>query len=390
MKKFLAVLCLVLLLVPTVIFATESYNDNIMAIDETVVVNGTANGLIMLCGNTISSNANGDYAFIVGREVNISGNITRDAFVVGETVTIENTGVINRDLYVCASKVIINGAVNRNIYVASSELLVGDKAYIMGDVHSATDKIVISETANVLGTVEYRSDASVVSIPDGIEVNRIEIETNKNQGNVSKSFDFNGKILELLMVFVTFILMLAVVPEFFTKIDERYALNAKELFKAFGIGVLLLIVVPIASIILMVTIVGLPIAVVALLMYIIAFIITGAVAGYTIVKAIFGSKVNKFVAGTAGVIAYKLLTCVPVLGGIIYFFCISLTLGVMYMTFKKNKNNNLSADNSVDENPKMIEAEEKVEANDDTTMTETEAIKEENTKIDEENREDNQ
>lgn len=385
MKKFLAILCLVLLLVPTVIFATESYNDNIMAIDETVVANGTANGLIMLCGSTISSNANGDYAFIAGREVNISGNITRDAFVVGETVTIENTGIINRDLYVCASKVIINGAVNRNIYVASSELLVGDKAYIRGDVHSATDKIVISETANVLGTVEYRSDASVVSIPESIQVNRIEVETNKNQGNVSKSFDFNEKILELLMVFVTFILMLAIVPEFFTKIDERYALNAKELFKAFGIGVLLLIVVPIVSIILMVTIVGLPIAFVALLLYIIAFIITGAVAGYTIVKAIFGSKVNKFVAGTAGVIGYKLLMCVPVLGGIVYFFCISLTLGVMYMTFRKNKGKKLSDNNSATESAVIVETEEKTGTDDDTLENKTEVIKEENTKTDEEN-----
>lgn len=385
MKKFLAILCLVLLLVPTVIFATESYNDNIMAIDETVVANGTANGLIMLCGSTISSNANGDYAFITGREVNISGNITRDAFVVGETVTIENTGIINRDLYVCASKVIINGAVNRNIYVASSELLVGDKAYIRGDVHSVTDKIVISETANVLGTVEYRSDASVVSIPESIQVNRIEVETNKNQGNVSKSFDFNEKILELLMVFVTFILMLAIVPEFFTKIDERYALNAKELFKAFGIGVLLLIVVPIVSIILMVTIVGLPIAFVALLLYIIAFIITGAVAGYTIVKAIFGSKVNKFVAGTAGVIGYKLLMCVPVLGGIVYFFCISLTLGVMYMTFRKNKGKKLSDNNSATESAVIVETEEKTGTDDDTLENKTEVIKEENTKTDEEN-----
>lgn len=385
MKKFLAILCLVLLLVPTVIFATESYNDNIMAIDETVVANGTANGLIMLCGSTISSNANGDYAFIAGREVNISGNITRDAFVVGETVTIENTGIINRDLYVCASKVIINGAVNRNIYVASSELLVGDKAYIRGDVHSTTDKIVISETANVLGTVEYRSDASVVSIPESIQVNRIEVETNKNQGNVSKSFDFNGKILELLMVFVTFILMLAIVPEFFTKIDDRYALNAKELFKAFGIGVLLLIVVPIISIILMVTIVGLPIAFVALLLYIIAFIITGAVAGYTIVKAIFGSKVNKFVAGTAGVIGYKLLMCVPVLGGIVYFFCISLTLGVMYMTFRKNKGKKLSDNNSATESAVIVETEEKAGTDDDTLENKTEVIKEENTKTDEEN-----
>lgn len=385
MKKFLAILCLVLLLVPTVIFATESYNDNIMAIDETVVANGTANGLIMLCGSTISSNANGDYAFIAGREVNISGNITRDAFVVGETVTIENTGIINRDLYVCASKVIINGAVNRNIYVASSELLVGDKAYIRGDVHSATDKIVISETANILGTVEYRSDASVVSIPESIQVNRIEVETNKNQGNVSKSFDFNEKILELLMVFVTFILMLAIVPEFFTKIDERYALNAKELFKAFGIGVLLLIVVPIVSIILMVTIVGLPIAFVALLLYIIAFIITGAVAGYTIVKAIFGSKVNKFVAGTAGVIGYKLLMCVPVLGGIVYFFCISLTLGVMYMTFRKNKGKKLSDNNSATERTVIVETEGKTGTDDDTLENKTEVIKEENTKTDEEN-----
>ena len=50
-KRILAIFCLVILLIPTVIFATSSYsNDNIMAFDETVAVNGTANGLIMLCG----------------------------------------------------------------------------------------------------------------------------------------------------------------------------------------------------------------------------------------------------------------------------------------------------------------------------------------------------
>ena len=110
----------------------------------------------------------------------------------------------------------------------------------------------------------------------------------------------------------------------------------------------------------MVTIVGLPIAFVALLLYIIAFIITGAVAGYTIVKAIFGSKVNKFVAGTAGVIGYKLLMCVPVLGGIVYFFCISLTLGVMYMTFRKNKGKKLSDNNSATESAVIVETEGKI------------------------------
>lgn len=390
-KRILALFCMVLLLVPTVIFATSSYSsDNIMAIDETVSVNGTANGLIMLCGNTISSNANGDYGFIAGREVNVSGNITRDAFIVGETVTIEQTGVINRDLYVCASKVIINGAVNRNIYVASSELLVGDKAYIRGDIHSETNKIVINETANVLGTVEYKSTANEVSIPEGIKTNMITVEVAEKPNEVN-AVDVKGKLFDLLMSLVTFALLLLLAPGFLCRCDNRYSKNAKEMFKSFGIGLLVLILLPIVSIILMITIVGLPFAFVLLLLYAISFIIAGVIGAYIVTRTVLGDKTNKFLTGIIGVVVYKLLMLIPVLSVFVYLFFVSLTLGALLMSFRCCKKQNcLKKDESKE---KVIEAkveeiagENKEETVDSTSETGSIETKMEN---DEEEKQDN-
>ncbi len=369
-KKVLAIFCLVILLIPTVIFATGSYsNDNIMAFDETVAVNGTANGLIMLCGNTISSNANGDYGFIAGREVNVSGNITRDAFIVGETVTIEQTGVINRDLYVCASKVIINGAVNRNIYVASSEVLVGDKAYIRGDIHSTTNKLVINETANVLGTVEYKSTTNV-SIPEGIKTNVIAVEA-KDETSKTNTIDVQGKLLGLLTIFITFVLLLLLAPGFFRKCDNNYSRNAKKMFASFGIGLLVLVFLPIVSIILMITIIGVPFAFVLLLLYIIAFIIAGVVGSYVIVRTIVGENMNKFLTGVIGVVAYKLLMLVPVLSIFVYLFFVSLTLGALLMSFRCCKKQSCLKKDEPKEEVIEAKAEQVVEENKEETADTT-------------------
>lgn len=372
-KRVLAIFCLVILLIPTVIFATGSYsNDNIMVIDETVAVNGTANGLIMLCGNTISSNANGDYGFIAGREVNVSGNITRDAFIVGETVTIEQTGVINRDLYVCASKVIINGAVNRNIYVASSEVLVGDKAYIRGDIHSTTSKLVINETANVLGTVEYKSTTNV-SIPEGIKTNVIAVEA-KDKTNKTNTIDVQGELFGLLTIFITFVLLLLLAPGFFRKCDNNYSRNAKKMFASFGIGLLVLVFLPIVSIVLMITIVGAPFAFVLLLLYIIAFIIAGVVGSYVTVRTIVGENMNKFLTGVIGVVAYKLLMLVPELSIFVYLFFVSLTLGALLMSFRCCKKQKCLKKDETKEEVIEVKAEQMVEekkeeVNNNTTET---------------------
>lgn len=366
-KRVLAIFCLVILLIPTVIFATGSYSsDNIMVIDETVAVNGTANGLIMLCGNTISSNANGDYGFIAGREVNVSGNITRDAFIVGETVTIEQTGVINRDLYVCASKVIINGAVNRNIYVASSEVLVGDKAYIRGDIHSTTNKLVINETANVLGTVEYKSTTNV-SIPEGIKTNVIAVEV-KDKTNKTNTIDVQGELFGLLTIFITFALLLLLAPGFFRKCDNNYSRNAKKMFASFGIGLLVLVFLPIVSIVLMITIVGAPFAFVLLLLYIIAFIIAGVVGSYVTVRTIVGENMNKFLTGVIGVVAYKLLMLVPELSIFVYLFFVSLTLGALLMSFRCCKKQNCLKKDEPKEEIIEAKAEQIVEENKEETV----------------------
>ena len=339
MKKFLS-LCLVviLMLVPGLVFASDTANGNIMEAGDIVSANGTANGLIMLAGKTVSSNANGDYAFIVGESIRINGNISRDAFIAGQNITVEEKGIINRDFYVAGSRVVINGVVNGKIYVLANELVIASDATVRGDIIARVNSITIMNAANVYGSVEYNSDAEA-SIPSGITTHVVEVE--EREAYVPTIMDkFRSKVINILISLVMFVALVLIAPKMLANIDEKYvgkAIKEYHIGKTLGIGILALIVIPIISLFLMITVVGISVGIILFLLYAIVFMIAVVITAYVASIKIFEGKMNRYLAAIVTIVMIEVLKMIPIIGGWVYFLSVIFTFGLIFELMRKKE-----------------------------------------------------
>ncbi|MEK7556842.1 MAG: polymer-forming cytoskeletal protein, partial [Patescibacteria group bacterium] len=112
---------------------TESVSDDVYAASQTV---------------RISGNVTGDVA-AAGEKVEITGNVTQDVHAAGETVSLE--GEVGDDVHAAGANVALLGKVAGDAFLAGSEVMVGEEASVGGDVYAGSSNLVIS--GNVQGDV---------------------------------------------------------------------------------------------------------------------------------------------------------------------------------------------------------------------------------------------
>ena len=100
-----------------------------------------------------------------------------------------------------------------------------------------------------------------------------------------------------------------------------------------GIGFLTLVATPVAAVLVMVTVIGLPIGLLGLLCWLaglyFAVLVVAAFAGQALLKKPF-DRLGSFAAALlVGLLLWVVLTSVPFLGALVRFFAVLLGLGVI-------------------------------------------------------------
>ena len=361
-KKVVVAVLLVVMLTSSLVFAT---GENIMLVGDDVNASGIANDLIMLAGITVRTKATGDYAFVMGADVSMEGNISKDAFIAGATVNISDACVVNRDLYVAGADVTIDGSVNRKLFVTADKLIITENSSIMGDAEIYANDIIIGEGAKIYGTVTYTSEA-VASIPENIAVNIIEVDTEEKQ---EKKEEILNRISFLDIGASVFLVMfiLLVFPGFSKKVDRIYSKKWIEIVKSIFKGLLALVLGTGIIFVLLISFYGAAIGLLLLLIYMAIIQLATPVAGYTIMRTIFGEKGNKFLLGIVGTLILAILEIVPYVGIIISALSIILTFGVFVSKPRKDKEIiegtiiNQEVMNAETEEPKNVEGTDEME-----------------------------
>jgi cytoskeletal protein CcmA (bactofilin family) len=93
---------------------------------------------------TVAGQVNGDlYAF--GQTVTVTGTVERDLLAAGQQITVD--GVVNGDVRAAAQSVVINGRVEGNVTAAGQLLLLDQRGQVGGSV------VGVGQTLNLLGSV---------------------------------------------------------------------------------------------------------------------------------------------------------------------------------------------------------------------------------------------
>jgi len=300
-----------------------------------VTIRGKVNGSIFGAGSnvTIDGEVLGNVR-LVGANITISNVVGKNAMMAGANIYISEKARIVRHLSVAGAELSINGPVDGNFEGAISNLRINNK--VAGEVDVTIDskgEIVFTNNGHVGKDFNYKA-MQKADIEQGVQVggNIVYTELSKKGAHASGVVLF-WAILAAALYKIASMFVISLVMVFGLK---KYVLmTAGEMtsrpWQSIGWGLVVLIVFPIACIILMVTLVGLPLGILGLALYVIgvclAKILAGIIIGKWITDKIGWKKLHLVWSALLGITVYVLVGFVPILGMLVAFLATLWALG---------------------------------------------------------------
>lgn len=289
------------------------------------LVDKVTDGDLMISGKEIKivSDINGD-AYVAGGQVEINGNVKGNLIVAGGTVKI--SGKILGNLIMAGGEVTINDSAEVGGYVLAGGRKINLLGNFLGPVKLGAENLMVGKKAVINGNLEADVSNSEISSDSKItgeknirihETQKVEVQTNrwKQFGYIGKTISFLGKLL-VLLIFVKL---------FGQKIKQ---INLKDSFwSAIGLGLVVLIVVPILTLILMMTIVAIPLSLIILDAYLVGLYLSGIVVSI-LVGSYVTKKTNLYVQGFIGLLLLTLLGLIPLINGLVNFVVLYLVSSI--------------------------------------------------------------
>ncbi len=217
-------------------------NGDVIAFAQSLRINGQVDGNVRTCSNNIT----------------IRGTVAKNVTTFDETVTLDSGGKIGGSLTVFTKSLSLDGRLGRDLMVFSEHADISGT--IGGSVRAKGEELTISGRAEIQGPVQFEGDKPAEVSPQAklaspVEFHKLEHKPRYMQGHYyvwrviwTAAFILFGMVLVLLM------------PKF-----AEETVRAAELYAApIGLGVLVFFGVPIAAIFACITIVGIPLGVLAL------------------------------------------------------------------------------------------------------------------------------
>lgn len=309
-------------------------NGDVFVAAATVRIAGTINGSVHIGGQNVDIEGTvKNNVYIGGQNITITGaNIGGSLLVGGQSLTIDKTSQVGGSVLVGAENARIDAQVKRNVFAGTGILSIGDNAVIGRDLYYAAgqNQANVSGSAKIAGVV-HKAEANV---PQKLEPQAIQKEVPKLFGAVATAVSFGAFLASLIVAFIYYKLF----QKHFT---DTSALVSNSFWKSLGIGFLVTIALIPGIIILLITIVGIPIAGLSFLIFLIytymSKIIVGAVVGNWISKRV-NWKMSTYGACAFGLATIFVARSIPFIGGLVGFVVFLTGLGALTIqTFAKAK-----------------------------------------------------
>jgi len=310
--------------------AGEEVNDDVYASGGSVTSAARISGDLYAAGGTVLvSGPVGADLVVAGGTITVTGTVGDDLRAAGGTVIIQ--GLVRGDALIGGGLVRLDAQVNQDVKIGGGDVYIN--APVTGNVEVHADKLTLGPMARIAGTLTYNSPREAV-VEEGATV--------AGETTFTPRADKDG-VQGLLVAFVSvatfvFLLTFALGALIFVFFFKRYSHEVVE--NAFGgpllelgRGLLVFIVMPVLSVLLLVTIVGIPLGLLGLTLYVALIIFSWLMS-----PVLIGSLVFKWVSKSTayevswktvllGVAVFFFIGFVPIVGGLVQFGFMLLSLG---------------------------------------------------------------
>ncbi len=286
-----------------------------------ILIDKPKEDLIVSGGRVIvSAPIKGDL-IVAGGEVEVLNNVSGDLIAAGGRVDLK--GDVGRKLIVAGGSVKIDGQVEKFVIASGGEITIGETSKIKGDVFMAGGKIknrgIVDGNFTALGG-SFENKGTIAG-------KQIFKEAKILPPYFSEIFALGFLLLGLLLLWFE--------SGWFERVNAEIKVSGIEIVKRIFLGFVGIIISGIVIALLLITIIGIPSALLALAAFVIALILSNVFVSYTIGEALISSKKqNPYLYLITGFVILFIAFKLPYIGDLIKLITTSLGFAGIVYVFK--------------------------------------------------------
>ena len=301
-------------------------------------VAGPVGGDLVLAGGSLRLEGTVDQdAYVAGGQIDVDGTVARNARIAGGSIALGPKARIGGNASLAGGRVETRGSIGGYLQVGAGSVLIDGP--VQGDVDAGTGELEIGPQARIAGKLRYTSGKPAKIDPEAQVRGGIErVEPPRRAHGGRRTFRAGFAIWTIgLMILAALLAWL--LPGFAARVAE----TARRRFGwSLLAGVVLLIVGPPAIVLLLVTVVGLPLAILGALAYLALLLVGYVAAGVALGNAVAARWRADYAArgawraaaAAAGVLVLCLLALVPWLGGFVALVALVAGVGALLLQLR--------------------------------------------------------
>lgn len=310
---------------------------DVFAAGQSVVVNGNVDGDVIAAANSVRINGNiqGDIR-VAANTIELTGQLDGSMTGAANSIGLTEGAKIRSDVILFGNTVEIFAPIEGQVLGSAKQMHIN--APVNGEVRIwGVENLIIGSSTMMGGKLTYRSANQAQIAPQAKigEVTRLTPRVSPEQRVAEEGFSWFAILLWLttgvLLWGFVYLLFPALLPQM-GKLAEN------EPWPTLGWGFLALLLMPLAVLILMITVIGIPIAFMLLFVYVIVIAIAKIITGDFLARCMsrylkWEGRVPFIVPFLIAFPALIILARIPVLGFIINLVVASFALGTLVLFF---------------------------------------------------------
>ncbi|MBB6217584.1 cytoskeletal protein CcmA (bactofilin family) [Anaerosolibacter carboniphilus] len=292
---------------------------------------GTVKGDILAVGRSsvIDGMVEGDVRVASGTVV-IEGEVEKNVTAFAGDFSMAEGAAVDGSINVFAGNIIIDGIVGGDLRSGAGTAQIN--GVVKGDVWLETDQINFGPNGKIEGNLVYSSEREL-QIPEGVVAGKVEYKKSQIRINdeAKKKAEEGIKVMHIVWK-AAGIAAYLIIATILTLLFSRFMLGTADTIQrkpwhAIGIGLVALIVTPVAAILFMITVIGIPLGVISFVLYGLAIYLAQLPGALWLGRLILKGEEKPLLPILLGVFILRLVSFIPYLGGFVSFLAVSFGMG---------------------------------------------------------------
>jgi cytoskeletal protein CcmA (bactofilin family) len=315
------------------ITVSRPVDGDLLAAGGSVVLDSNVGGDAVVAGSRVRIDGNfSQRVYAAGGQVLVNGTVARNARLAGGNIELAPSSRIDGGVSIGAGEARVSGSIRGYLQSAAGSLYINGP--IGGDVEAIGGRIELGPNTRIAGRLRYRSRKEVKRDPAAQVLGGIEQVQPPQRRAPARGRGLVVFAIWTLGLMLLITVLLLAVPGFVVNVTEM--LESRPGASAL-LGFAILVCTPVAVVLLLITLIGIPLGLLCIATYLILLAI-GYLSAATALGGVFLRRLRlgtvsttswRIGAGIAGILILAVLGQIPLLGGLVVFAALLMGMGAI-------------------------------------------------------------